>query len=84
VLVDGNSSERFYILSNLDRKFLAKYISKNVRVMGRVSNNYNRLSLRADTLETLNKGTWKTVWCLKTQERIDGEWQERMYENAGG
>jgi hypothetical protein len=84
VLVEGNGSKKFYLISNLDRKFLAKHIGKNVRVRGEFDSRYNHKSLKADTFETLNKGAWKTVWSLKTQERIDREWQERMYENAGG
>ena len=58
----------YYLVSNVDRAVLARHVNQQVRVNGKISSKYN--SIRAKTIEVMEKGSWKVVWSLEEQRKM--------------
>ena len=58
----------YYLIPNLDRALLARYVAKNVRVTGTLESKFN--AIYADTLEYNVDGDWKTAWSKEKMEEF--------------
>lgn len=70
LLIENNfvllaSDGKYYYLPNLSRKVKLRYVSKDVRITGKVKGE----SIIVDTLETKEGGKYKLVWSKKKQKR---------------
>ncbi len=66
VVVTGDKS--YYLIPNLSRLVLVRHFMSKVRISGEKSEKYK--SIKADKLEVLKDGKWKTTW---SQEMEDAE-----------
>ena len=64
-----------YFVPNVDRAILARHVNKSVRITGKMSSKYN--SIKAETIEVMEKGSWKEAWSLKVQQEMMQEQQKR-------
>jgi hypothetical protein len=62
VLTEGKD---YYLITNVDRAILSKYIHMTVRVTGTIMPRYN--SIMADSIEVFEKGAWKERWSAKME-----------------
>lgn len=69
VVVTGDNS--YYLIPNLDRAVMARYLMSKVRVSGVKSAKYNAIT--ADKFEVYKNGKWTTIW---TQAMEDAESQK--------
>ncbi len=63
--------EGFYLVPNLDRAVLARYLLEEVRIKGMINKKYN--SIMAKTLEVRHKGTWQLKWSMEMEEKMFNE-----------
>jgi len=56
----------YYLVTNIDRAILARYLGKKVRVKGKVSSKYKAIT--ADKLEVLINGKWRTKWTREKEK----------------
>lgn len=68
VLTEGKD---YYFIPNVDRSVLARHVNDKVRVNGKMSAKYN--SIHAETIEVMEKGSWKTAWSLQAERKM---WHE--------
>ncbi|MFX0203016.1 MAG: hypothetical protein ACFFCW_43485 [Candidatus Hodarchaeota archaeon] len=61
----------YYFIPNIDRAVLARHVNQKVRVTGKMSSKYN--SIMAETIEVMEKGSWKTAWSIEEQRKM---WSE--------
>jgi len=59
------SGKDYYLISNVDRAILSRYIHQMVRVTGKIMSKYN--SIQADAIEVFEKGTWKQKWSAREE-----------------
>jgi hypothetical protein len=70
LLIENNfvllaSDGKYYYLPNLSRKVKLRYVTKDVRITGKVKDE----SIIVDTLEAKEGGKYKLVWSEKKQKR---------------
>jgi len=65
------SSGGYYLVPNLDRAVLARHLTEQVRVSGKISSKYN--SITADKVEVMKDGKWKVVWSAAMQKELEAE-----------
>jgi hypothetical protein len=58
----------YYLIPNLDRALLARYVAKSVRVTGTLESKFN--AVYADKLEYNVDGDWKTAWSKEKMEEF--------------
>lgn len=63
---------KYYFVPNLDRGVLARHINQMVRVTGKVSAKYP--SIKAEKLEYMQGGAWKTGWSFQMQRELVETW----------
>ncbi|NOQ45075.1 MAG: hypothetical protein GQ559_00100 [Desulfobulbaceae bacterium] len=68
------SSGAHYLVPNLDRAIMARYITENVKISGKINEEYK--SIKADALRVKQKEKWVTVW---SQEMVEA-W-EKAYDS---
>ena len=67
VFVVNTSGHNYYLVPNLDRAILARYLNKKVRVVGNVNAKYK--SITARSFEVWRNGNWKTVWTKEMEDK---------------
>ncbi len=65
------SAGGYYLVPNLDRAVLARHLTEQVRISGKISNKYNAIT--ADKVEVKKDGKWKVVWSAEMQKEIEEE-----------
>ncbi len=63
------STGSYYLVPNLDRAVLARHLTEQVRLSGKISEKYN--SIVADKVEVKKDGKWKVVWSEEMQKEMD-------------
>ena len=58
----------YYLMPNLDRALLARYVAKSVRITGTLEAKYN--AIYANKLEYQVNDTWKTGWSQEMMEEF--------------
>lgn len=58
----------YYFVPNVDRSILARHVNQKVRVSGDLSSKYN--SIKAETIESMEKGAWKLAWSAAEEKRM--------------
>lgn len=65
LLIDSGD---YYFIPNLDRAMLARHIRQKVRVTGDINKKYK--SIKANSFEVMEKGTWKKTWSKEMEEEL--------------
>lgn len=65
-------SGEYYFIPNLDRAILARHIRHKVRITGDINKKYK--SIKAESFEVMEKGTWKKTW----SEEMEKEFREQF------
>ncbi len=61
-----SADRSYHFVSNLDRAILARYLSKKVRVSGKISSEYN--AIMAKKFEVYMDGKWQTKWTIEMEK----------------
>lgn len=71
ILTEGKD---YYFVPNVDRSVLARHVNQKVRVNGELSSKYN--SIKAETIESMEKGAWKIAWSAEAEkEMMEQSWK---------
>jgi hypothetical protein len=67
----------YYFVPNVDRAILARHVNQKVRISGELSSKYN--SIRAETIEGMEKGAWKTAWSAEEEKKMREQAERRAW-----
>ena len=70
VFVILTKDKDIYYVPNVDRGILARHINQMVRITGTISGQYK--AIQAETIEVLDKGSWKETWSLESEKYMRG------------
>jgi len=68
VFVVLTKDKDYYLVPNVDRATLARHINQMVRVTGKLSPKYK--SIQAETIEVMEKGSWKQRWSIEEERKM--------------
>jgi len=74
ILTEGKD---YYFVPNVDRSILARHVNQKVRVSGELSSKYN--SIKAETIESMEKGAWKLAWSAEEEKRMREQIERRAW-----
>ena len=61
----------YWFVPNVTRMVLARHINQVMRVTGKLNAEYR--SIRADTIEVLERGAWRKTWSLADERDMRDE-----------